>query len=128
MNSDIGGRAYLIKKLGERGLSRRRPLRVLNHIFREIRRALARGKEVEFAGGRLVVTERDGVRACPGAEYPAAWDYWTVEWVPHWETLKQLVGPEGAEKEASSFFFDKLFMKEWHEGYRAKRKREEGRA
>lgn len=29
MNSDIGGRAYLIKKLGERGLSRRRSLRVL---------------------------------------------------------------------------------------------------
>ena len=54
MDKDLGGRAYLVKKLGEHGLSRRRSLRVLNHMFREINRALARGEEVEFAGGRLL--------------------------------------------------------------------------
>ena len=121
MNSDIGGRAYLIKKLGERGLSRRRSLRVLNHIFREIRRALARGEEVEFAGGRLVVTERDGVRGYLGADYPANWDYWTVEWVPDWKTLKRLVGREAAEEQACFFFLDNVFFNEWHEEHRGER-------
>ena len=55
---NLGGRSYLIAKLEERGLSRRRSLRVLNFLFKEMKQALARGEEVEFAGGKLQRVER----------------------------------------------------------------------
>ena len=49
-----GARALLISKLGEHGLSRRRSLRVLNFIFEEMKRTLARDEEVEFPCGKLL--------------------------------------------------------------------------
>ena len=120
------GRAYLIEKLREHGLSRRRSLRVLNHIFREIDRALARGEEVEFAGGRLVKLDPAALSRSNYDEqnWPAHWPNWKAVWVPTWERLKQLVGPEEAEARRSDFWFDAAFSKEWFRDYCAKRRRE----
>jgi nucleoid DNA-binding protein len=50
---NLGGRAYLVGKLMERGLSRRDAVRILNVIFREMGRALRRGEDMEFPFGRL---------------------------------------------------------------------------
>lgn len=51
----LAGRAYLQAQLLKRGFSRRRSLRVLNFIFREMSAALARGEEVEFPFGKLKI-------------------------------------------------------------------------
>ena len=45
MNETVG-REYLVKKLGERGMSRRHSLRVLNFLFKEMKR-----KRPEFPSG-----------------------------------------------------------------------------
>jgi hypothetical protein len=47
------GRAHLVAQLRKRALSRRQAVRILNAIFKEMKRALSRGREVEFAGGKL---------------------------------------------------------------------------
>ncbi len=47
------GRAYLIDKLRERGLSRRDSVRILNVILEEMAKALKRGERVEFPLGAL---------------------------------------------------------------------------
>ena len=47
------GRAYLVDKLRERGLSRRDSVRVLNVILEEMAKALRRGERVEFPLGAL---------------------------------------------------------------------------
>lgn len=47
------GRAYLIGELRRRGLSRRRAKRILNFIFAEMSKALARDEAVEFPFGWL---------------------------------------------------------------------------
>src|SRR5881392_768788 len=47
------GRAHLVKKLEEHGLSRRGAVRVLNVMFKEMKEALARGETVEFPWGKL---------------------------------------------------------------------------
>lgn len=122
MDGNLGGRAYLIAKLGERGLSRRRSLRVLNHLFKEIEGALARGKEVEFAGGRLLREERSLLSRRWYNDWPTSWPLWTVIWVPHWETLVRLVGLEEARKQASDLFIDTVFAKEYLAWERAQRK------
>lgn len=124
MDGKLDGRAYLIAKLGERGLSRRRSLRVLNHLFKEIEGALARGKEVEFAGGRLLREERSLLsrRLYSEGDWPAYWPLWTVIWVPHWETLVRLVGLEEARKQALDWFIDAVFTKEYLAWERAERK------
>ena len=54
MDKDLGGRAYLVKKLWGTRLVATTLAAVLNHMFREINLALARGEEVEFVGGRLL--------------------------------------------------------------------------
>ena len=65
------GRAYLVKKLRERGVSRRQAVRILTVVFREMSRALSRGREVEFPFGKLRRVERnfgpywDAVRDTP---------------------------------------------------------------
>jgi hypothetical protein len=125
MDGNLGGRAYLIAQLKERGLSRRRSLRVLNHIFREIEQALARGEEVEFAGGRLLRAApwRLSRRWYNEEDWPADWPLWTVVWVPHWEMLLRCLGPEEAQKKAFDLFFDVVFMKEYLSWERAERKR-----
>jgi len=52
------GRAYLVEKLRERGLSRRQAVRILNEIFLEMSEALARGEDVEFPFGYLTRVDR----------------------------------------------------------------------
>ena len=52
------GRAYLVSKLQERGVSRRMAVRILNLIFAEMSKALQRGREVEFPFGRLKRVKR----------------------------------------------------------------------
>jgi nucleoid DNA-binding protein len=47
------GRAYLIDKLRERGLSRRDSVRIVKFVFDEMARALKRGELVEFPLGAL---------------------------------------------------------------------------
>ena len=47
------GRAYLVDKLRERGLSRRDSVRILNVILEEMAKALKRGERVEFPLGAL---------------------------------------------------------------------------
>lgn len=49
------GRAYLVGKLRDAGLSRRKSLQFLNCIFEEMGQALRAGKEVDFPLGRLKV-------------------------------------------------------------------------
>src|SRR4051812_35433093 len=53
MVPNLGGRAYLVAKLGERGYSRRMAVRILNLVFREMGLALRRGEYVEFSFGYL---------------------------------------------------------------------------
>ena len=53
------GRSYLIGELGKRGLSRRGSKRILNFIFAEMKRALARNEPVEFPFGWLELREKD---------------------------------------------------------------------
>jgi len=47
------GRAYLIGKLRERGLSRRDSARIVNFVLKEMAEALKRGESVEFPLGTL---------------------------------------------------------------------------
>ena len=102
----------MIAKLEERGLSRRRSLRVLNFLFKEMKQALARGEEVEFAGGKLQRVERHFSKSWDVVDdWPANRQPYTVEWVPSWEGLKRLLGPEDAEKNAPEFSSDEAFVK-----------------
>lgn len=55
---NLGGRAYLKSKLGERGLSRRRSVSILNNVFEEMGLALRRGEWVEFPFGYLKAERR----------------------------------------------------------------------
>ena len=47
------GRAYLVEKLRERGLSRRDSVRIVKFVFDEMAKALKRGEFVEFPLGVL---------------------------------------------------------------------------
>jgi hypothetical protein len=49
----VAGRAYLVAKLREHGLSKRRATRILDTIITEMIGALKRGREVEFPFGKL---------------------------------------------------------------------------
>jgi len=46
-------KGYIVRKLQERGLSRRRSVQILNSILDEVAAALVRGEEVEFPFGSL---------------------------------------------------------------------------
>ena len=46
-------KGYIVRKLQERGLSRRRSVQLLNFILHEAAAALARGEDVEFPFGSL---------------------------------------------------------------------------
>ena len=56
------GRAYLVAQLQRRGVSRRFAVRILNFVFGEMKKALARGKEVEFPFGKLKRVRYDSIR------------------------------------------------------------------
>ena len=97
---------------------------MLNYLLRQINKALARGDEVEFAGGRLTRCERDGIGLFSGGDWPAHWQYWTVKWAPRWQTLVRMVGVEEARRRAEDFLFDEKFIQEWQGWERAERRRE----
>ena len=46
-------KGYIVRKLCERGLSRRHSVQILNSILDEVAAALARGEDVEFPFGSL---------------------------------------------------------------------------
>jgi hypothetical protein len=46
-------KGYIVRKLRERGLSRRRSVQLLNFILDEVAAALARGEDVEFPFGSM---------------------------------------------------------------------------
>lgn len=74
------GREFLVYKLRERGLSRRDALRILNFVFREMSKALARDEEVEFPFGKLNVVQRSfGAYWESMRDTPAHLDLYTVE-------------------------------------------------
>jgi hypothetical protein len=52
------GRAYLVKKLRERGLSYRHSVRIVNFIFAEMAKTLKRGGVVPFPFGKLKRVKR----------------------------------------------------------------------
>ena len=58
MSRNLGGRGYLVAKLGEQGFSRRRAVRILNVVFRQMGLALRRGEFVEFPFGYLKAGKR----------------------------------------------------------------------
>ena len=64
------GRAYLVGKLRERGLSRRDAVRILNAILDEMIKALQRGKDIEFPFGRLKRVKRLSERWLAGGDEP----------------------------------------------------------
>jgi hypothetical protein len=75
------GRAYLVKKLRERGLSRRDSVRILNSILLEMKKALKRGWKVEFPFGKLKRVKRYfGARWEAVDDWPANRQPYTVEW------------------------------------------------
>jgi hypothetical protein len=55
---NVGGRAYLVNKLGEHGASRRRAVAIVNKVFEEMGRALRGGEYVEFPFGYLYAYKR----------------------------------------------------------------------
>jgi len=121
---NLGGRAYLVAQLKKRGLSRRRSLRVLNFIFEEIRRALAQGEEVEFAGGKLKQARKSfGEKWDTCDDWPANRQPYTVEWAPSGKTLKRLLGSEEAAEMASEFCTDDNFAREHLAEMTAERRR-----
>ena len=92
------GRAYLVKKLQERGCSRRQSVRILNTIFREMSRALARGEEVELPFGKLRRVERNfGPYWAAVRDTPAHLGLYTVEHELDDEGYLQLNREEEAE-------------------------------
>lgn len=50
---NILNKGSIVRKLRERGLSRRRSVQILNFILDEVAAALARGEDVEFPFGSL---------------------------------------------------------------------------
>ena len=75
------GRAYLIAKLQERGLSRRGALRVLNVIFEAMKKELQAGRAVKFPLGKLKRVKRSfGKYWDDYDDWPADRQRYTVEW------------------------------------------------
>jgi hypothetical protein len=80
----LGGRAYLVSKLRERGCSRRMAVRIVNMVFAEMSQALCRGEYVEFPFGYL--------KAEKGRRWEAPL---TIEHIPDEEGWKLLEGETG---------------------------------
>jgi hypothetical protein len=79
---NLGGRAYLVQKLEERGVSRRRAVAVVNAILECMIKALRRGEDVKFPFGKLTrVRKRFGASWDDYDDWPAHRQPYTVEWV-----------------------------------------------
>lgn len=74
------GRAYLVEKLRERGLSYRRSVRILNFILAEMAKTLKCGGVVPFPFGRLKRVKRHFSKYWDYVDdYPAHRSPYTVE-------------------------------------------------
>ncbi len=74
------GRAYLVVKLRERGLSKRDSVRILNFIFAAMAKTLKRGGVVPFPFGKLKRVKRHFHRWWDHVgDYPANRSPYTVE-------------------------------------------------
>ena len=84
----------------------------MNAILDVMIMALGRGRDVEFPFGRLSrVRTQFGARWGNHDDRPAHRDPYSVQWIPSWEGLKQLLGPEAAEQEAVEYMFDLSFLR-----------------
>lgn len=98
------GRAYLVGKLQERGLSRRQAVRIVNFIFAEMKKALRHGRDVQFPFGKLKRVKRhlnewwDSID-----DHPANKDPYTVEHELDEEGEQQLNGLEGLAPLSAAF-------------------------
>jgi hypothetical protein len=96
---NVGGRELLTRNLMKRGMSRRDAVRTINFIFKELKRALARNEEVEFAGGRLVrVRKSFGKSWDEDDDWPAHLQGHTVEWQLSPAGQELLCGPLDEEE------------------------------
>ena len=94
MNRSLGGRGYLVKKLSERGLSRRQAVRILNFILKEMKKTLRRGGAVEFPLGKLVRVRRHFSKEWDRVDdWPADRQRYTVAWELD-EAGDRLLNPE----------------------------------
>ena len=89
------GRAYLVGKLRERGLSRRDSVRILNAIFDEMIKALRRGRDVAFPFGHLKRVKRLSERWLEIGDEPM--NPYTVEHELDEEGYRLLEGSKAAE-------------------------------
>jgi hypothetical protein len=88
----------LVQQLGERGTSRRDSVRVLNFIFEQVKQALARDEEVEFAGGKLTRVKKLSRHWELIGDEPMK--PWTVDWELSPEGQEELLGPLKDEERA----------------------------
>jgi hypothetical protein len=73
------GRAYLVGKLQDRGLSRRRSVLIVNLILSRMIHALQRGREVEFPFGKLKRVKRHFSKLWDAIDdWPADRDPYTI--------------------------------------------------
>jgi hypothetical protein len=78
---NLGGRAYLVKKLRARGLSRRKAVAVVNAILEAVTKKLLDGKTVKFPFGSLRRTRRHFSKEWDAVDdWPAHRDGYTVEY------------------------------------------------
>jgi len=96
------GRAYLVKELQKRGVSRRWAVRILDLVFHEMGQALKRGEEVEFALGRL----KRVLRSMGELDRPADRRRYKVKWEPD-EGEDRLTGD-------ADEVFEQALKKGWH--------------
>ncbi|HVP57784.1 MAG TPA: hypothetical protein VMU02_06775 [bacterium] len=95
------GRAYLVKELGRRGLSRRDAVYILSVVFDEMSQALKRGEVVEFPPGRL----RRVLRSMGELDRPADRRRYKVKWEPD--------GEDWLTEEADGAF-EQALKEGWH--------------
>ena len=79
-------------------MSRRDSVRVLNFIFEQMKQALARDEEVEFAGGKLTRVKKLSRHWELLRDEPM--NPWTVDWELSPEGQEQLFGPLAKEERA----------------------------
>jgi ribosomal protein L13E len=96
------GRAYLVEELRKRGLSKRHAVRILNMIIAEMKKALKRGREVEFPFGKLKRVKRHFSKWWDSIDdHPANKEPYSVEHELDEEGERQLNGKEGGAEGAA---------------------------
>ena len=96
------GRAFLVEELRKRGLSKRQAVRIVNFIFAEMKKALRRGRDVQFPFGTLKRVKRHFSEWWNFIEdHPANKDPYTVEHDLDEEGERQLNGQGGGAEGAA---------------------------